>query len=72
MPADGSAPARDIGPRIPGGENTGLSKAWSPDGTRVLMRTGNSTQVFSIDPVTGDSELLDWTTDLPDWQRTAR
>ena len=72
MPTDGSAPARDIGPRIPGGEHTGLSKGWSPDGTRVLMRTQNSTQVFSIDPVTGASELLDWTTDLPDWQRTAR
>jgi Tol biopolymer transport system component len=72
VPADGSAPARDIGPRIPGGEHTGLSKGWSPDGTRVLMRTQNSTQVFSIDPVTGDADLLDWTTDLPDWQRTLR
>lgn len=72
MPADGSSPARDIGPRIPGGEDTGLIKTWSPDGTRVLMRSDNTHEAFSIDPNTGTYELLDWTTDLPDWQRVAR
>ncbi len=72
LPADGSAPARDVGPRIAGGEQTGLIETWSPDGTRILMRTGNTTQAFSIDPVTGTSELLDWTTELPDWQRASR
>jgi Tol biopolymer transport system component len=71
LPADGSAKARDIGPRIPGGEDTGLVKAWSPDGTRVLMSTRNTKQVFSIDPVTGSVETLPWTTELPDWQRRA-
>lgn len=72
MPADGSAPARDIGPKIDGGEDTGLAKTWSPDGTRVLVLAANTHQVFSIDPVTGASELLDWAKDLPDWQRVAR
>jgi Tol biopolymer transport system component len=71
MPADGSAPARDIGPRIPGGEDSGLSKLWSPDGSRVLVRADNTQQVFSIDPVTGAYEDLAWTTELPDWQRIA-
>jgi Tol biopolymer transport system component len=72
LPADGSAQARDIGPRIPGGEDTGLIKAWSPDGTRVLMSSANTKQVFSIDPVTGEYEELPWTEELPDWQRVRR
>jgi len=71
MPADGSAPARDIGPRVPGGEDTALSKLWSPDGSRVLVRADNTHQVFSIDPVTGAYDELAWTTELPDWQRIA-
>ena len=58
MPADGSAPARDIGPRIPGGEDTGLVKTWSPDGSRILMSTDNTKQVFSIDPITGSYEEI--------------
>jgi Tol biopolymer transport system component len=72
MPSDGSAPARDIGPRILGGEETGLSKVWSPDGTRLLMRSYNTKQTFSIDPVSGTYETLVWTSELPDWQRVAR
>lgn len=71
MAADGSAPARDIGPRIAGGNETGLTKIWSPDGTRVLVRSANTQQVFSIDPVSGTFEELPWTTELPDWQRIA-
>lgn len=71
MPADGSSPARDIGPRIDGGNDTGLIKIWSPDGTRVLMLAQNTHQVFSIDPVSGDYDELPWTTELPDWQRVA-
>ncbi len=71
MPADGSAAARDIGPRIDGGQDTGLVKAWSPDGTKVLMATSNTHEVFSIDPFTGAYEVLPWTESLPDWQRIA-
>ncbi len=71
MPVDGSAPARDIGPRIPGGEDTGLVKTWSPDGSRILMSTDNTKQVFSIDPITGSYEEIPWTSELPDWQRVA-
>lgn len=69
LPTDGSAPARDIGPRIPGGEDTGLIKTWSPDGTRVLVRAENTRQVFSVDPLTGETAQLTWTEELPDWQR---
>jgi WD40-like Beta Propeller Repeat len=69
MPADGSTPARDIGPRFAGGEDTGLPKAWSPDGTRVLVLVENTRQVFSIDPTTGDADQLLGATALPDWQR---
>ena len=72
MPLDGSIPARDIGPRIPGGEDTGLIKTWSPDGTRVLIRSENTREAFSIDPANGTYDPLDWTSDLPDWQRVLR
>jgi Tol biopolymer transport system component len=72
MPADGSAGARDIGPRIPGGEDTGVAKTWSPDGTRILTAYANTRQVFEIDPVTGIETELPWTSELPDWQRVKR
>lgn len=69
-PADGSGPARNIGPRITGGDRTGLVMTWSPAGDRVLMRTENTREVYSIDPVSGDYERLDWNAaNLPDWQR---
>ncbi len=71
MPADGSAPAHDIGPYIAGGQDTGLIKLWSPDSSRVLMRSQTRQQVFSIDPISGTYEELPWTTELPDWQRKA-
>ncbi len=71
IPADGSAPSRVIGPILEGGEKTGISKLWSPDGSRVLIRTENTTTAYSIDPVTGAKTELDWTQDLPDWQRVA-
>jgi Tol biopolymer transport system component len=72
MPADGSAPARDIGPHFPGGEKTGLIKAWSPDGSRVLVRNDDTQKVYSIDPVRNLVQQLDWTSELPEWQRTRR
>jgi hypothetical protein len=72
MPADLSRPARQIGQRFPGGEKTGLLKAWSPDGARVLVFDQNSGHVQSIDPVTGVVDALDWAGSLPEWQRTVR
>ena len=72
MPADGSAPARDIGPKVAGGEDTGISKGWSPDGTRILIRYENTRQVYEVDPVTGVETELPWTEELPDWQRVNR
>ena len=71
MPAGGPSPARDIGPRIAGGEKTGITKLWSPDGTRVVLRAGNTNQVWSIAPATGFTQELTWATGLPDWQRVA-
>jgi Tol biopolymer transport system component len=71
MPADGSGPARDIGPKIPGGENANLAKIWSPDGTRILALADNTHQVFSIDPTTGAYERLEFTNGDFDWQRVA-
>jgi len=72
LPADGSAPARAIGPEVAGGEDTGLIKTWSPDGTHVLVRAGNTLESFSIVASSGDFERLDWNaTNLPDWQRIA-
>lgn len=72
MPADGSAPAHDIGPRIDGGEDTGLIKSWSPDGSVVLMRSDGTQKSYSIDPVSGTFEQLTWSFELPLWQRVAR
>ncbi len=72
MPADGSTPARDIGPRIPGGEDTGLVALWSPDGTTIILRSDNEQQVYEVDPVTGAWTELQWTNELPDWQRVRR
>lgn len=71
MPADGSVAAHDVGPRIKGGEDTGLLKLWSPDGRTILMRAENLKRLYSIDPLTGSYELLDWAANLPDWQRLA-
>ena len=71
MSSDLSGPARLIGPKFPGGEDTGLPAFWSPDGTRVIVQVNNVRQVWSIDPVTGVGELLVWAGELPGWQRRA-
>jgi len=72
MPSDGSAVAHDIGPKVKGGVDTGLIKAWSPDASHVLLRASNTGQSWSIDAVTGRYIELPWDTSaLPDWQRKA-
>ena len=71
IPADLSASARDVGPRVPGGEDTGGTKLWSPDGSRILWMASNTGQIFSVDAKTGDYETISWATELPDWQRVA-
>ncbi len=68
-PADGSAPARGIGPKLP---NQSIVKTWSPDGTKVLFASRDAHQLFEADPVTGAFSELPWTSELPDWQRRAR
>jgi hypothetical protein len=69
LPADGSGPAHDVGPKI---VDQNVDRAWSPDGTRILARIGD-TKMISIDPVTGGYEETGWSaTVFPDWQRRAR
>ena len=72
MPSDGSAPARDIGPKLAADNEIQLAKAWSPDGTRVQVYQSEDRGALSIDPQTGKVDELSWTTDLPDVQRTIR
>jgi WD40 repeat protein len=69
LPADGSGPAHEVGPRVDDGKD--VDRAWSPDGTRILARTGEATMI-SIDPVSGSYEETGWSsTAFPDWQRRA-
>jgi dipeptidyl aminopeptidase/acylaminoacyl peptidase len=69
IPADGSGPARDIGPRLPEIDTT-VNAAFSPDGTRILTGAQTDTPtVYSVDPITGNFQTLDWTETVPTWQR---
>ncbi|MEO8273185.1 MAG: hypothetical protein ABI620_03895 [Chloroflexota bacterium] len=67
-PADGSTAARGIGPRVPG---QSLVKAWSPDGTKLLLSVRDVGTLYAIDPTSGVAELLPYTGELPAWQRRA-
>jgi Tol biopolymer transport system component len=69
VPADGSAPARGIGPSL---VNQGLLRDWSPDGTKVLVGVIDVNDTYEVDPVSGEYSKLPWTGDMPSWQRTAR
>jgi Tol biopolymer transport system component len=72
LPADGSAVARDIGVRIDNTKESGMVKAWSPDGTQVLQRVDGTGKTYVVDPVTGAATELTWAQDMPDWQRRAK
>lgn len=67
-PADLSSPARRIGPSI---VEHGVVKIWSPDGTRVLIHADGIDDIYLVDPVTGDYDLMPWKSDFPNWQRVA-
>jgi Tol biopolymer transport system component len=72
MPADASASARAVGPRIPDGSSQGLEKWWSPDGKSILMSPINSHALYSIDAVSNTWTQVPWQIGgLPDWQRVA-
>jgi Tol biopolymer transport system component len=66
--ADGSSPTRRVGPEA---VEHGMVKVWSPDGTSVLIHIDEIDDMYLIDPITGESELLPWKSDFPDWQRIA-
>lgn len=71
LPADGSAPGRDIGVRISDVGNPDVWKDWSPDGKSVMEMVGATLKAYMVDPVTGASTELPWADDLPAWQRRA-
>src|SRR5207249_11874016 len=69
IPADGSAPARDIGPHLPEVDAT-VDATFSPDGTRILTGAQTDTpMVYSVDPISGNFQTLDWTERVPTLQR---
>ena len=68
-PADGSAPAHGIGPSV---VNQSLLRAWSPDGTKVIVGVVDVNDTYVVDPTTGEYTKLPWIGDMPSWQRTAR
>ncbi len=72
LPADGSAPARDIGIRVDATSNPDTWKDWSPDGTSVLQVIGETSRAYLVDPVTGAATDISWADDLPAWQRRGR
>jgi hypothetical protein len=67
-PSDLSRPAALVGPNL---YHT-LLKSWSPDGTRLLLYPLDTTEVYSIDPITKAYDKLPWDLDyVPGWQRLA-
>ena len=70
VPADGSAPAQDIGPRLTEGDGIDVLKSWSPDGSHVLMQTETG-DVYIVDPFANTWETVPFISTLPDWQRRA-
>jgi Tol biopolymer transport system component len=71
FPADGSAGARDIGP-TQHGEDQGVVKTWTPDGTRLISYVRTTGESFVIDPATGASVKAAWqAASEPDFRRLA-
>ncbi len=68
VPADGSSPARGVGPKL---DSQSLLKSWSPDGKTLLVTSRDRNQAYQVDPATGGWSALPWSSDMPDWQRVA-
>ena len=69
VPADLSRPAILVGPSVP---HT-LQKLWSPDGSRLFAKAGDTNDVYSIDPARRTYEKLSFQLDyLPGYQRLAQ
>lgn len=73
-PADGSAPARPVGPNREAGTG-GFAYAWSPDGETLLltfMQIDGPQTFWSVDVETGEHTAMDGpTAEVPSWQRIA-
>jgi Tol biopolymer transport system component len=68
VPADGSAPAHGVGPKL---ENQSLLKTWSPDGRTIIVTSVDRNQAYQVDVASGAWSILPWSSDMPDWQRLA-
>lgn len=74
LPVDGSAAARTVGLTFDGGDRTAWFKVWAPDSSRLFVMVEpepDVSHIYSLDPVSGETELLPWADELPDWQRVA-
>lgn len=72
IPSDGSGPGAEGTNLVRGASGGEWGIAWSPDGTRVLAVNATTQQVVSIDPATGATTTLPWTSSqAPSWQRLA-
>ena len=72
LPSDGSAPARDLLPKGSVHPDGGVTKMWTPDGSRVVAYVRGPGETYLIDPVTGSYEKAAWAaTSEPDYRRLA-
>jgi hypothetical protein len=69
--ADGDG--RDAMPIVPVTRSRGgvdpFGEIFSPDATRILVKIDPSRTSFVLDPRTGSTEDMEWTEDVPGWQR---
>lgn len=72
MPADGSAPGRDIGLPNRDTDNPDVVKDWAPDGRSILEFIAETQEAYVVDVATNAVTRLTWADDLPVWQRRAR
>ncbi len=71
IPADGSNAGVDADYRV-NDASLDLAATWSPDGSQVLAVDKLTQRAMSIDPTTGKTTTLPWSSiQLPTWQRLA-
>jgi Tol biopolymer transport system component len=73
LPSDGSSPGVDADNLLSAARQPNEWRVtWSPDGKQLIAQSQLTEGVVSIDPTTGASAALPWTTpELPTWQRLA-
>lgn len=72
IPADGSSAGVDGENLVNAGGSADWMTTWSPDGRQVLAVNTVTQQAVSIDPTTGKTTTMPWSSSqLPTWQRLA-